>query len=115
MGKLITIGKCLFSSVPPNNSLQVTIDPQWQSTKFKVRDRNAVMFNNTLLADVWFNVGSEALQAQLQSTAGANESTGHPPQFSFFPSNMSNGSKNNALLISNLKGILCMRNMNKIG
>ena len=43
------------------------------------------MFNNTLLADVWFNVGSEALQAQLQSTAGANESTGHLPQFPFPP------------------------------
>ena len=72
------------------------------------------MFNNTLLADVWFNVGSEALQAQLQTTAGANESTGHPLNFLFSPRNISNGSKNNALLISHLNGIPYMRNMNKI-
>ena len=43
----------------------VTIDPQWQSSKFNVRDRNAVMFNNALMADVWFSVGSEALSQQI--------------------------------------------------
>ena len=58
-----------------NVLFQVTIDPQWQSTKYKVRDRNAVMFNNTLLADVWFSVGSEALMAQLTPAGGSGDLT----------------------------------------
>ena len=37
----------------------VTIDPNWQSTKKSVRDRNAVMCNNALMADVYFNVGAD--------------------------------------------------------
>ena len=37
----------------------VTIDPNWQSTKKTVRERNAVMCNNALMADVYFNVGAE--------------------------------------------------------
>jgi len=52
------------------NAMVTAMDPQWQSTKLSVRDRNAVMFNNTLLADVWFSVGSEQLQAQLGQPPG---------------------------------------------
>jgi len=37
----------------------VTIDPNWQSTKKSVRERNAVMCNNALMADVYFNVGAD--------------------------------------------------------
>ena len=44
----------------------VTIDPNWQSTKSTVRERNAVMCNNAIMADVWFNVGSETLLQQIQ-------------------------------------------------
>ena len=44
----------------------VTIDPNWQSTKNSVRERNAVMCNNAVMADVWFNVGSETLLQQIQ-------------------------------------------------
>ena len=33
------------------------------------------MFNNTLLADVWFSVGSEALQAQLTPAGGSGDLT----------------------------------------
>ena len=44
----------------------VTIDPNWQSTKNSIRERNAVMCNNAVMADVWFNVGSETLLQQIQ-------------------------------------------------
>ncbi len=37
----------------------VTIDPNWQSAKRSVRERNAVMCNNALMADVYFVVGAE--------------------------------------------------------
>ena len=55
----------------------VTIDPQWQSSKFNLRDRNAVMFNNALMADVWFSVGSDALLSQIQK-----QDVGQKPFFS---------------------------------
>ena len=42
----------------------VTIDPNWQSNKKSIRERNAVMCNNTLMADVYFNVGSDLGQAK---------------------------------------------------
>ncbi|XP_012264537.1 BTB/POZ domain-containing protein 3 isoform X2 [Athalia rosae] len=35
-----------------------TQDPNWQATKSSVRERNAAMFNNHLMADVQFIVGS---------------------------------------------------------
>ena len=35
-----------------------TQDPNWQATKPTVRERNAAMFNNHLMADVQFVVGS---------------------------------------------------------
>lgn len=36
-----------------------TTDPNWQASKSTVRERNAAMFNNELMADVQFIVGSE--------------------------------------------------------
>lgn len=36
-----------------------TSDPNWQATKPSVRERNAAMFNNDLMADVRFIVGCE--------------------------------------------------------
>lgn len=35
-----------------------TLDPNWQATKPTVRERNAAMFNNDLMADIRFVVGS---------------------------------------------------------
>lgn len=35
-----------------------TQDPNWQATKPTVRKRNAAMFNNNLMADIIFIVGS---------------------------------------------------------
>lgn len=35
-----------------------TLDPNWQATKPSVRERNAAMFNNELIADVKFVVGT---------------------------------------------------------
>lgn len=37
---------------------QGTVDPNWQATKPSVRERNAAMFNNELMADVRFIVGN---------------------------------------------------------
>lgn len=36
-----------------------TTDPNWQATKPTVRERNAAMFNNELMADIKFVVGSD--------------------------------------------------------
>lgn len=36
-----------------------TGDPNWQATKSSVRERNAAMFNNDLMADIRFVVGSD--------------------------------------------------------
>ena len=35
-------------AVPPGN----TLDPNWQALKPTVRERNAAMFNNDLMADI---------------------------------------------------------------
>lgn len=35
-----------------------TQDPNWQATKPTIRERNAAMFNNPLMADIQFIVGS---------------------------------------------------------
>lgn len=37
---------------------QGTVDPNWQASKPSVRERNAAMFNNDLMADVRFVVGN---------------------------------------------------------
>lgn len=36
----------------------ITLDPNWQAIKSTVRERNAAMFNNDLMADIYFVVGS---------------------------------------------------------
>lgn len=40
-----------------------TADPNWQATKSSVRERNAAMFNNDLMADISFIVGSDGICA----------------------------------------------------
>ncbi|XP_049877932.1 BTB/POZ domain-containing protein 6-B isoform X1 [Pectinophora gossypiella] len=42
------------SPAPPGSA---TIDPNWQATKPTIRERNAAMFNNQLMADITFIVG----------------------------------------------------------
>ncbi|XP_064211868.1 BTB/POZ domain-containing protein 3 isoform X3 [Tribolium castaneum] len=44
---------CVSPTGPPG-----TLDPNWQASKPTVRERNAAMFNNDLMADVRFIVGS---------------------------------------------------------
>lgn len=44
----------------PNNIFTIdTGDPNWQATKSTVRERNAAMFNNELMSDISFIVGSD--------------------------------------------------------
>jgi BTB/POZ domain-containing protein 3/6 len=43
-------------AAPAAGSLS-TRDPNWQSAKCSVRERNAAMFNNNLMADIYFLVG----------------------------------------------------------
>lgn len=44
----------------PNNLFAIdTGDPNWQATKPTVRERNAAMFNNELMSDISFVVGSD--------------------------------------------------------
>jgi BTB/POZ domain-containing protein 3/6 len=46
------------SIASPESSLHVsTQDPNWQSNKSSVRERNSAMFNNSLMADIHFLVG----------------------------------------------------------
>jgi len=40
------------------STLNITLDPNWQAIKSTVRERNAAMFNNDLMADIYFIVGS---------------------------------------------------------
>lgn len=47
----------------PNNIFAIdTGDPNWQATKSTVRERNAAMFNNELMSDISFVVGSDGKQ-----------------------------------------------------
>lgn len=44
----------------PNNLFTIdTGNPNWQATKPTVRERNAAMFNNELMSDISFIVGSD--------------------------------------------------------
>lgn len=44
----------------PNTMFTIdTGDPNWQATKPTVRERNAAMFNNELMSDISFIVGSD--------------------------------------------------------
>ncbi|XP_055908052.1 BTB/POZ domain-containing protein 3 isoform X2 [Eupeodes corollae] len=49
---------CLPSSNGSSNAVD-TADPNWQATKATVLERNAAMFNNELMSDVKFVVGSD--------------------------------------------------------
>lgn len=48
-------------TIPALNGLSTidTTDPNWQATKPTVRERNAAMFNNDLMADIKFVVGCD--------------------------------------------------------
>lgn len=58
---------CLQSSTSSSNNNanamqeeeDLTADPNWQATKPTVRERNAAMFNNELMADIKFVVGCD--------------------------------------------------------
>lgn len=41
-----------------STSSNITLDPNWQAIKSTVRERNAAMFNNDLMADIYFVVGA---------------------------------------------------------
>lgn len=47
------------SSVITSTTAADTGDPNWQATKSTVRERNAAMFNNDLMADIRFIVGTD--------------------------------------------------------
>ncbi|XP_001655205.2 BTB/POZ domain-containing protein 6-B isoform X2 [Aedes aegypti] len=47
------------SSVITSTTATDTADPNWQATKSTVRERNAAMFNNDLMADIRFIVGTD--------------------------------------------------------
>ena len=44
-----------------NNAKASTLDPNWQAAKTNIRERNAAMFNNELMADVFFVVGPSGI------------------------------------------------------
>ncbi|XP_058813519.1 BTB/POZ domain-containing protein 6-B [Topomyia yanbarensis] len=48
-------GSCVITSTTAAD----TGDPNWQATKSTVRERNAAMFNNDLMADIRFIVGTD--------------------------------------------------------
>jgi hypothetical protein len=54
---------CLQSALSSSNinteGDDPTTDPNWQATKPTVRERNAAMFNNELMADIKFVVGGD--------------------------------------------------------
>ncbi|XP_035899300.1 BTB/POZ domain-containing protein 6-B isoform X1 [Anopheles stephensi] len=54
---LSSSGGC--SSVISSTTAADTADPNWQANKSTVRERNAAMFNNDLMADIRFIVGSD--------------------------------------------------------
>jgi len=51
--------------VPPPASTLSTRDPNWQSNKASVRERNSAMFNNSLMADIHFMVGGPDCQRRV--------------------------------------------------
>ena len=50
---------------PPSSSTLSTRDPNWQSNKASVRERNSAMFNNSLMADIHFLVGGPDCQRRV--------------------------------------------------
>ena len=47
-----------------NNNDRTQLDPDWHTSKRSLQERNAVMLNNELLADVYFLVGSSSSKAR---------------------------------------------------
>ncbi|XP_040159428.1 BTB/POZ domain-containing protein 6-B isoform X2 [Anopheles arabiensis] len=56
IGSVLGSGGC---SVISSTTAADTADPNWQANKSTVRERNAAMFNNDLMADIRFIVGSD--------------------------------------------------------
>jgi BTB/POZ domain-containing protein 3/6 len=59
---IVSPGALSTTSFAIPNSVINTIDtgdPNWQATKATVRERNAAMFNNDLMSDIRFVVGSD--------------------------------------------------------
>lgn len=54
-----TSSSVITSSTTTTNPATDTGDPNWQATKSTIRERNAAMFNNDLMADIRFIVGSD--------------------------------------------------------
>ena len=52
---------CLSPAPVPSTS-----DPNWQATRAGLRERNAAMFNNELMADVHFVAGPPGEEAETQ-------------------------------------------------
>lgn len=52
-------GSSASSSVIASATATDTGDPNWQATKSTIRERNAAMFNNDLMADIRFIVGTD--------------------------------------------------------
>lgn len=50
-------------TIPSNGTSTATdtADPNWQASKPTIRERNAAMFNNELMADIKFIVGSDGM------------------------------------------------------
>ena len=48
-----------------NNNDRSQLDPDWHTSKRSLQERNAVMLNNDLLADVYFIVGSGSTQRRI--------------------------------------------------
>ncbi len=48
----------ILSSPNPAFNANTTNDPNWQASKLTIRERNAAMFDNELMADVHFLVGN---------------------------------------------------------
>uniref|UniRef100_A0A182ND05 BTB domain-containing protein n=1 Tax=Anopheles dirus TaxID=7168 RepID=A0A182ND05_9DIPT len=58
-GGALGSGGCGGGSVISSTTAADTADPNWQANKSTVRERNAAMFNNDLMADIRFIVGSD--------------------------------------------------------
>lgn len=65
---------CSTSFTIPNNIFTIdTGDPNWQATKSTVRERNAAMFNNELMSDISFVVGSDGMCSKQKKLRSLNE------------------------------------------
>lgn len=70
-----------------NAAADDTDDPKWQATKATVRERNAAMFNNDLMADITFVVGAGTVPDEHVQTIPAHKyvlATGSSVFFAMF-------------------------------